>query len=193
VRGVGAQVGSLVHSERSHVDQPSGSSISGVPRSITCRTTVHHGTPSVAGTRETAPSATPTCSNAHAHARARSVGPARGAIASCCSVHVRRSHADDVGAGGRAAAHPGELLLLRSLITRMGEGPGCCGRADHGPAPSCSAGTGEVLAPARLPGRPCAGVPGRRCGCGVATRCSRHSARRRDARQGTRGRGPSRG
>jgi hypothetical protein len=57
---------------------------------MTWRITVHHATPSVAAVWDTAASAAPTCSNAHA--RARSVNPERGAIAACCSVQVRISH-----------------------------------------------------------------------------------------------------
>ena len=68
-----------------------GASIDGVPRSRTWSITVHHATPSLAATAATAASCSPTCSKAHC--RARSVSTARGAIASCCSVHVLVSHA----------------------------------------------------------------------------------------------------
>ena len=58
---------------------------------MTWRITVHHATPSTAAVRDTAASCRPTCSKAHA--RARSVSVARGAIASWRSVQVRCSHA----------------------------------------------------------------------------------------------------
>ena len=86
-----AQVGGLVDPDRGHRPASrAGSSTTGVPRSMTWRITVHHATPSAAAVRDTAASAAPTCSNAHA--RARSVSVARGAIASCRSVQVRCSH-----------------------------------------------------------------------------------------------------
>jgi hypothetical protein len=67
-----------------------GSSTIGVPRWRTWVITVCHATARSAATSLTAASQRPTRSNAHA--RARSVNPARGAIAACCSVHVRAGH-----------------------------------------------------------------------------------------------------
>lgn len=67
------------------------------PRSMTWRITVHHATPSPATVRDTAAPADPTRSNAHL--RARSVRLARGAIAGCCSVQVRRAKRLRAGPG----------------------------------------------------------------------------------------------